>query len=511
VTVGGRGRRPRVWRTIGQRKRRARVAQVSAVAIVLGLLLFTSMLYSFVINQIPNQMTQYEFDHELTLEDQLGMLQSDILAEASVPTHPAAIVTPVTLGSSADPPFAPASTSSLVPEPQNTSLKLSYVTGRIVPTPPNWGSSGTCSVLNVSCAAPVIWENITGVANRSYFFSVTGLHPVFFLNFSGNYSTIQIYWASASIQFLNATIQGVHDRLVLIDVGSVSYAGARVQASLFGGNDIFRMAIAQPSLRVRTWFSGTAPFTDCPAGNLSRTDAFYWNGSGAPPSSAAVQSIWFNAVGWESSATYNLANSATLAFQNQSGAIACAFTQLYASRYFTPAASGIAIHLNNRYMVPADIVYDEGAVILSHPGLGSIMVDPPNFNFLSTTSGTLPTLELVNAITNNTGEEGTQNAAVVSQLVATQTFTLTNSFNGSFVLTGIYLNLTTEYPFAWNSFFETFPANLIPGGVHCTPTRSFSSQFSCLVPPAGVPSTLSLLLITPQITIQWVTADVGIL
>jgi hypothetical protein len=509
--VGERRRIPRGWRTIRQRKRRANAAQVSAVAVVLGLLLFTSMLYSFVLNAIPNEMTQNEFNHELLLEDQLGMLQGDVLAEAATPHAPAQIVTPLSLGSAADPPFAPPSTSTLEPEPENTSLRVTYTTAHVVQTPPNWGV-GTCSTINVSCLSPNIYENITGLPGHAYNFLVAGAAPSYYLNFTGNGSSIQIDWVSLTMRYVNISIQGSSDRLKLIDTSLVASPGANVFVQMFGENDTYVMGISQPSLVVHTWFVGTAPFTNCPAENLSQSDKFFWNGSLHPPSNAAVTTSWWNNIGYVSGpTTFNLGLGATLTFRNQTGAIACAFTKLYSSQYFTPSTSGIVIHLNNRYMVPADLVYDEGAVILSHPGLGSIMVDPPNFNFLTTSAGVIPDLELMNVVVNNTGEAGAQNAAVMSHLLSTQTFNLTNSFNSSYVLTGIFMNVTTEYPYAWASFFDTFGPQLVPGGVQCTEPTHFPNGFSCLVPPIGGSSSLSVLMITPMITITWVTVGLTIL
>jgi hypothetical protein len=86
-----------------QRNRRrwhlhGRKAQVSAIATLFGLMLLVTMISNYLLYQLPQQMTQVEFQHTLQVENQLSSLQSAVYAQAGKPSLLATISSPITLG-----------------------------------------------------------------------------------------------------------------------------------------------------------------------------------------------------------------------------------------------------------------------------------------------------------------------------------------------------------------------------------------------------------------------------
>ncbi|MCI4337499.1 MAG: hypothetical protein L3K17_10025, partial [Thermoplasmata archaeon] len=134
----------RHWTTIRYRRARARKGQVSAVAVILGLLLVVSFIANFIVAQLPGQMAQLETTHILTVENQLARLQATILAEAQNPGTHVALVSPVTLGSGASPPFGQAATSSIQTELAGVGTVANYQVSDLAPTVMAWNTGSAC-------------------------------------------------------------------------------------------------------------------------------------------------------------------------------------------------------------------------------------------------------------------------------------------------------------------------------------------------------------------------------
>lgn len=495
------------WRTIRQRRLRARKGQVSAVATVLGLLLVTSMIAEFVLVQLPNEMEQNEFEHLLLVENQLGRLQATVTAQAQHPATGFAISSPVTLGSAAQPPFAPASSASLGPEGPNTTASFTYTMARLVYVAPDWeerlgcaGNGSPCNNKNYS------WDNVTAPAGADYTFKLNGETPALLLNFTGAGNSITVTWLGQSNTALYLVVSG-SDIHVDLDKGSAGGTGApHIVTDFYGENDVLDVTdLNGGDITLTTNFYGNG--TTCPAGDLASTDRFYWNDTSV--SDTTVDVTWYNDVGRSGVQTFPVGSGSSLTFRNTTSAlVGCAWQVAYATSYALPVLSGIDVHLNDRYSPVADVVYDGGAVILSHPGIGSIMVDPPAFDFtpagalwdgnltLVTLSGSLPT------------EYGYETTGVVTRVAAEQQFTFTdNPATGEF-LGGLWLNLTTPYPFAWESYFTGLPSGVV-AGVSCTEPYAYAAPYTCLVPPPGAVVQLSVLLTLGELTVTDATVAVS--
>ena len=114
------------WKTLRQRRGRARRGQVSAVATVFGLLIVVTFISNFLLLQLPGEEASNEYDHLLQVENQIASLQAILLTQVRQPSFLYTLTAPVTLGSQGVPPFGPPATSSLYLQPDslNTSLTV---------------------------------------------------------------------------------------------------------------------------------------------------------------------------------------------------------------------------------------------------------------------------------------------------------------------------------------------------------------------------------------------------
>ena len=485
---------------------------MAAVATVLGLLLVVSFIASYVLVDLPNQMQQAEFDHTLLVENQLGALQSSILAQAGNPGMPVSVLSPVTLGSSAVPPFAPASDGSLQPEPNGTQVGLAYSYSRFVSAPPAWNASPGCPPTGHPCNSGTSWDNITGAPNSTYTFKLNGGAPSFVFNFTGNNDTISITWLGKSVGFVYMIFNGsfLH---VTMTKGSNGGAGTSpfIVTTFYGQNDVLETGLNGAGITMLTRFFGSTNGQLCPVANLSNSDSFYWNATSNTNTNVTVD--WLNSIGYSSGPTsFTVGTGSTLTFQNITQFPGgCAWTKAFTANYLSTALSGVRVHLNNRYSPPADLLYDQGAVILSHPGLGSIMVAPPRITASPVVGGGwLANLTIVNVEGSFVDVAGTQTTGVVSHVQSIQTYVINGQPLKSLFLTGVLLTLTTPYPNAWDSFFDTLPGGPILGPVACTPLGTLTPGTTCLVPPAGVSSRLTVPLNLVTLAVEVVNVQITV-
>ncbi|MFZ3356263.1 MAG: hypothetical protein WA549_05835 [Thermoplasmata archaeon] len=101
------------WRTLRQRRGRARRGQVSAVATVFGLLIVVTFISNFLLLQLPGEEANNEYNHLLQVENQLASLEAVLSAQVKQPGFGYTLTAPVTLGSQGVPPFGPPATSSI--------------------------------------------------------------------------------------------------------------------------------------------------------------------------------------------------------------------------------------------------------------------------------------------------------------------------------------------------------------------------------------------------------------
>lgn len=115
--AGRRGRR--AWR-------RSRRGQVAAIATLLGLMLFVTMLANFFATQLPAQMRVNDANRALTVENQFAALSAAMRGVAQADALGGLLTQPVSLGSAPDPPFAPADGGSIGPGAAGAGINITY-------------------------------------------------------------------------------------------------------------------------------------------------------------------------------------------------------------------------------------------------------------------------------------------------------------------------------------------------------------------------------------------------
>jgi hypothetical protein len=112
------------WRTLRQRRGRARRGQVSAVATVFGLLIVVTFISNFLLLQLPSEEANNEYNHLLQVENQLASLDAVLAAQVVQSGFVYSLTAPVTLGSQGVPPFGPPATSSIYLQPDDLLANL---------------------------------------------------------------------------------------------------------------------------------------------------------------------------------------------------------------------------------------------------------------------------------------------------------------------------------------------------------------------------------------------------
>jgi hypothetical protein len=485
---------------------------------MLGLLLLVSLISAYDIQPLPQQLRSLEAQHMIQVENQLLRLQSVVLAEAQVPNLHLALSSPVTLGSQAIPPWGGPSPGSIGPEGSLSGLASNYTLAKVVPAPPRWNNGTSCltgGAGHCSGNGAVDTWNITNTNNTSLTIKVTGNHNSLGYNITGNNDTITVQWTGGDTGFVLFIINGSDDHIIYQKGGS-DVTAPTATFLFYGQRDVFDFAPSgshsgHGSMTLNVVFVGSVGLV-CPYGNLSATDSLGSLGAGGSNLNMSV--TWWNAVGYVSpphTVPYPGGGSnENLTFQNRSGVVACAFTREYASNYPISYGAGILVRMLNTYGPAADVAYDQGAVIAAADGSSATMVSPPPLTVSLAPQGLIAALTLVNVIGSSGTSSGFATAAVTTTLVTVASFTLVNGQTSRYIASPLYLHITTAFPSAWAAYFAGQHA-VFPGGVSCHSAVTLSAPFSCLHPPVGTSTTLSVGLAVQGLTVTTITVSVQIL
>jgi hypothetical protein len=427
------------------------------------------------------------------------------------------LTSPVTLSSGGVPPFGAPSSGALAAEPTfvgvRTSFGVSNVTAATIPW--NTGTacfstgSGTCTTGsgleyynfqgNSSTVSPTVAGCAAGGCNVIY-------------NVSGNSNTVTLTLSGSSISHVLFQISGNLDTLTVKDSGTCNIRQS-VSVIFSGNNDTYALTMSGCSTGVganlNTTFVGSSG-TACPYGNAATYDKF--TGATWGSSASIYQNLtWRNADGTVTAPHKVAANGGIddLTYSNTTGYYQCLFTQSKTTGpYMLDSLSGIKASLNNRYLVPSSVTYEEGAVILGVQNGGSVMISPPTTSYTIEPSGVLFTLTLVSL----TGVSGTATgygtAAVISSVLSVQSFDLTDGKPSSTFVPYFYLNITTAFPQAWATYWNTQTA-VVPTHTVCVPGVGVTSA-NCLTPPLGDTSTIVVPINANQVDITSIIAQVSI-
>jgi hypothetical protein len=116
---------------------------VAAVATMLALLLIVVFISEYALQPLSSQEQSQESQHSLLVQDQVGFIQSTLLASIARPGTDLGAVEPVTLGSPGVPPFGAPSSSALSLHTTGTGVTVSVPSSAPQPT---WNSGTMCSL-----------------------------------------------------------------------------------------------------------------------------------------------------------------------------------------------------------------------------------------------------------------------------------------------------------------------------------------------------------------------------
>ena len=524
--------RMRAWR------RRGRRAQVSAIAVLFGLLILVSMIGNYLTSQLPRLMQSNDLDHGLQVEDQVGRLAALIasaVAEAPVGTP---VTQPVSLGSNGEPPVAGPDGATISPGRTGSGMAVSFnVVGPLSYNPPGGWSAGGGAFAPGCFVSPAGSQNPSTVicgggvtlnhnfTNGSHLISVTG-GAVLNLNFQSNYSTIVVMTTGNSTNtltlvgnydtfFVNTTggtkayitIVGNYDSLILPTTGGStihvllvgnndpitqgSKGGTTVTVSAWGSEDSFNSTTTGgATIAVHyTGFNGSnASSPKCPYSNVSSSDTVSESSSGGGTFGVTYNNTVYSGTG--SSGGW------TETWSKVSG-LGCPFFTPVALPYRNSGATlgSFVVHLHNLYAAEADVAFDSGAVVSAVAGGVPELVDPP---LISNASGVL-TITIPQFQGQFGAVRGTSTTVLAFRLASVQTIVL--PANGFSLSSSVNVTVTTPYWAAWMNYFHTLPRSW--GKVTCWPSPDCTGKFSFGSPMGNV----TLLLSAPSLAS--LTVNVG--
>ncbi|HXW66991.1 MAG TPA: hypothetical protein VEL82_03830 [Thermoplasmata archaeon] len=502
-----RRRSTRKWRRRGQR------AQVAPIATILGLLLVVTFIANYLTTTLPNQMSVNDLDHVIEVENQLGRFQALLEAVSQADAIGAQVTQPVTLGSSAAPPFAGPDSGTIARPANGSGYSLGYsLSGPVNNDPPTGGTAGTGYVpsactqasTSISCPSPgpyhVYWNyskvgstgysvttatgsylvNYTGAAGATITVTTKGANPldllvvgntttvnlqmsagpnVDFIEIVGNNDTLSV----ASVSYTSTIVVyvvGVHDVVTFGTVGSG--ATLNVVASFFGFLDLFSAANASTTTgnHFSVYFTGYNPTTaamNCPVNAIATTDKAEGGVSGT-----ATYGVTFN--------TTTGAKGTATSLWTVSTSTASLYCPFYASAtvpYAQVSATGLNVMLANTYIPPGYVAFDSGAVVYAQDGGVPLMIDPPAISLTSVAgSVTAATLWFPIFIGQWATESGIQTTELSARLLSVDSIQLSPS--SPFTVennTNIVFSVTSTFAAGWVSYFNT--------------TAPFENYFSC--------------------------------
>jgi hypothetical protein len=506
------------FRTIRQRRHRARKGQVAAVATVMGLLLVVTFLSNFLEQQLPAALTASEFSHVIQVENQLAQLQATVLVESQSIAPGLALASPVTLGSAGDPPFGQPTSGTIQPESATIDSLASYALGTVVGHYPSWGSGsaclagghGTCAVNNQTDS----W-NETGVNSTTFTIIISNTGNSLYYNLTGSNDTLTITWNGPNTHTIHVVVNGSYDTVNYNKAGTDTNS-PRAYFTFYGRNDKFNMnptgsTSSALGSKVSVQFVGGFGGI-CPYGNWTDLDTVGALTTGGTNLNLTV--TWWNMLGYTTpvhTQTYpgGSTHNESVYWSNTTGVQSCAFTTNSATMYHSDYAEGIGVQLYNRYLPPTYVVYDQGAVIENQLGGNPVMFSPPALTLTRIPAGYTAAITLVDIEANFTAETGRETAAVSTQILNHETITVKNGLTSDRLTSPFFLNVTTAYPQAWLKYFAAQPY-LFPFGASCVVVSHVPAPYTCGNPPTGGLVQIRAEMSVVQLTVTALTVAVHI-
>ena len=428
------------------------------------------------------------------------------------------LASPVTLNSGGVPPFGTPSSGSLSSEPAGIGSQTSFAVANVTNAAIPWNTATTCfPTASSTCTAPtgLVYYNFQGnsttLTPTLAGCSATGCRVVY--NVSGNSNTITFALTGSYVSSVVIQISGNLDKLTVSDGGTCNIRQS-VNVIVSGNNDTYTLTMSGCTAtgvgaNLNTTFVGSTGNL-CPYGEAAKYDKF--SGVTWASSSQVYQNLtWRDADGVVTPPNTLSENGGhdELTFANTSGYYQCLFkVAKNTGPYSLNFLSGVKATMNNRYLPPSSVVYDQGAVILGVENGGSVMVSPPTTSYIAEPYGILFSLTLVSLVGVTGTATGYGTAGVIASVLSVQSFLYTDGTPAGSYLPYFYLNITTAYPQAWANFWSAQSA-VVPTGTFCDPGTGVTYG-DCLTPPLGDTSTIVVPINADQFAITSILAQVSI-
>ncbi len=477
-----------------RRLRRDERAQVSAVAVVLGLLLVVSFIATYALGPLPDQEAQNEFQHQLLVENQLDRLSAVVLAQTRAPDPRAMMVSPLTLGSQAVPPFGPPARGDLQFAPNGTGADWNNLVGSSTYYPPNWGNGSICanhngngcSWLPANYCRPPLSDNFSA-SGRSFSYTFVGSNLCAAVNLTGDHNVYNIYYVGSTTWF-NVTLYGNDDFVNVFLNGSHWISNY----DIYGRSNVVNLTYIGSYNFMNVNFTGeNRPNQFCPYQNLSSTDGWKVSSVGRHDTANLT---WYNQVGYSSGPTFtNMPGGGrfnTERWQNVSGPGSCAFYKTHTLYFPDLGYGGLSVTLQNDYSPVALLGLEDGGVFLGSSDGDSVVIDPPPLDFYTTTAGNMVRIGVLSFVGPPLDEQGFQTAGIGTQVLSVTEFNFTIGGNPLGFVGEPTLNLSTRFPQAWDQILTSTPRGFFSGAVRCTAAPAIQSR--CMTPPPGATVLLSV-------------------
>jgi len=259
---------------------------VAAVATLLGLLLVVSFIANYLSTQLPNQMAVNDLNHNLLVENQLARLDALLETTSANYATGAQLTQPVSLGSDAVPPFAPADSSYTGTTVNQTSAWVNYTTTSFAShTPVPLIAGMVVHVENSYSPTADIAFTYGGVV-----FAQVGGNPIFTdtpdvtaVASGGAVTTLRIWLPEFTNQV--PSVEGTYTANVvarLISVNQVVVSSA-TQLSFAPGSSVSLTVTSQFAAAWMAYYTGSslpgATFSCAPAGTPACTGPYTANGA----------------------------------------------------------------------------------------------------------------------------------------------------------------------------------------------------------------------------------------
>ncbi|HEV2166215.1 MAG TPA: curlin repeat-containing protein [Thermoplasmata archaeon] len=497
--------------------RASRRGVVAAVATLFGLLLVVVLISNFIITPLPSQEAANESQHILLVENQMAAFQSAINMESKPGGVPLGLTVPIRLGAGSVPPFGASSASELELLQASATTQDAFSVTQVVPLNISWSANfPSCN----NCKS--LYYNISYNGSSGQTISARGQAGfAIVLNLLGSQNSGLTLDLRGNANYAYIIIAGSNNTVTLTSRGNGNCNNET--AILYGQYNTLDLSQLTGCGTVNVVFitssipsNPSSPNAQCPANNplLMLTNRLLY-----PPASDNA-TLFLNQTEWFETGVgvpFHLEKASDgYWFRNETEVVigpgsagsspGCAFTKFTSTTYSIPSSASLLVHMENQYSPPADVAFEQGAVIEAAVGGAPEMVDPPILTTAPFTPlGFSANLTMLSFVGNSSAVSGTGVVGLTSTVISVNRISM-SSGPSPFLFGGFRYAITTAYPQAWNAYFASNPSAFPSSLVSCTSVGASPHSVPCTQPPASggfdvIRATLNVQAITLTIVV----------